>query len=54
MASAITPPRTNPPGHPACRRFSHLVFSRANMVATTGLVTASTVPLPSATMKVAM
>jgi hypothetical protein len=51
---AMMPPTTSPPGQPACRMFSHLVFSRLNTVATTGLMTASTVPFPSATMNVPM
>src|SRR5690606_31210807 len=49
---ASIPPNTNPPGQPAWRIFSHFVFSRGNMVATTGFTAASTVPLPSATMNV--
>ena len=43
----MMPAMTSPPGQPAWRMFSHLVFSRLNIVATTGLMNASTVPLPS-------
>ncbi|OPZ66254.1 MAG: hypothetical protein BWY83_02931 [bacterium ADurb.Bin478] len=50
MISIMMPPRTMPPGQPACRMFSHLVFSLEKTVATTGLITASTTPLPRATM----
>ena len=39
---------TKPPGHPACRMLSHFVLSFVNIVATTGLMKASTVPLPKA------
>ena len=45
------PPSTSPPGQPACRMDSHFVFCLAKIVATTGLITASTAPLPNATMK---
>ena len=51
IESTMIPPSTSPPGQPACRMLSHFVFSRGNSVATTGLMTASTAPLPSATMK---
>ncbi len=51
MAMVIKPASTNPPGQPACRIFSHFVFSRENNVATTGLMTASTVPFPKAKIK---
>ena len=34
----ISPASTSPPGQPACRMFSHLVFSRLKIVATTGLM----------------
>ena len=47
-AIVMMPPKTSPPGQPACRMFSHFVFSLLNIVATTGLMNASTVPLPSA------
>lgn len=50
--TARMPPSTRPPGQPACSALSQRVLSRLNMVVTTGLITASTVPLPSATMKV--
>ena len=36
MAIVISPASTSPPGQPACRMLSHLVFSRWNIVATTG------------------
>ena len=52
IASAMIPPRTNPPGHPAWSMFRYFVFSVGNRLATTGLATASTVPLPSARMNV--
>ena len=42
------PPSTKPPGQPACRMLSHFVLSLENIVATVGLITASTVPLPRA------
>ena len=45
------PATTKPPGQPACRMLSHLVFSLLNMVATTGLMNDSTVPLPRARIK---
>ncbi len=43
-----TPASIRPAGHPACSTLSHLVLCRGYIVATTGLITASTVPLPSA------
>ena len=48
MTIVIMPASTSPPGQPACRMFSHFVLSRLNIVATTGLMNASTVPLRQA------
>ena len=48
----MIPPRTRPPGQPAWSMFRYFVFSLGNRVATTGLTTASTVPLPRARMNV--
>ena len=45
MPIVISPASTSPPGQPACRMFSHLVLLQLNIVATTGLMYASTVPL---------
>ena len=50
MKIARTPPRTRPPGQPAWRMLSHFVLSLRNIVATTGLMNASTVPFPSPRM----
>ena len=47
----IIPASTNPPGQPACKMLSHFVLSFLNMVATTGLIKASTVPFPRARIK---
>ncbi len=46
----MIPAMTSPPGQPAWRMFNHFVLSLSNRVATTGLMKASTVPLPRARM----
>ena len=51
MPISSRPVMTRPPGQPACRMFSHFVFSLLNIVATTGLMNASTVPFASAQIK---
>ena len=45
------PVMTRPPGQPAWRIFSHFVFSLLNMVATTGLMKASTAPFARAQIR---
>ncbi len=47
MPTVMMPASTSPPGQPACRMFSHFVLLNVNIVATTGLMYASTVPLES-------